>query len=150
MSVDSKVFVALDKSKHMEAAKAVTGALNKWVREEFDLFLEGSEYANRLHYSANTEVNERKFTNGVAVEVSDDFEMFKIYFTVFGEKRQLNMFTNCACDHRDYTDGDTLAFIIGSWGCNEKIMQVVINALKPFGRVWYDFNDCDDSGYIEQ
>lgn len=42
---------------------------------------------------------------------------------------------------------DTLS--VGYWGSCDEIMMVVAKAIKEFGDVYYDFNDCDDLDFIK-
>jgi len=141
MSVSHKVFV--ESSDIKSVAQSVTKALNEYVRAELDKTVEKSEFENRFHYTINND----DFTNGIRSAETYDFESFRFFFTVHGEVRMLWMHTYCSCDVRDYTDNNVIIFSLDHWGLHKQIMNVVIEALKPFGNVWQDEDDCDDSGY---
>lgn len=143
MSVDSKAFVTTDKSNFQAVASSVTNALNMWIREKLDKAVEASEYMNRLHYIHNND----DYTNGVRVQVTDDFQYYQIMFTVAGENRMLGMFTDCDCDVKYLTEDPVFLFSIGHWGLSEEIMTIVCHALSEFGDVYWDKNDCDDIDY---
>lgn len=144
MSVDAKAFVIADKSEFKSLAKSVVKNLNKWIRERLDVEISSDEqWINRAHYLSNN----KDFTNGVTVSVSDDFEYYQIHFRLSGESRMLSMFTNCDCDVRHLTEKDVFIFSIGHWGLHEEIMSVLCNTLADFGEVYYDENDCDDINY---
>lgn len=55
----------------------------------------------------------------------------------------------CYTDHSDTYEGDKIIFSIGCWGSYNEIMMIVADAVKSFGDVYYDFNDCDDQGFVK-
>lgn len=153
MGVDSKVFVVADKSKSAEVGQAVLDALNKWQRDLLDAHAAGMGYRNRIQYlfsDENEKPNgQKRWTNGVHLH-ANTFDCFQFVFTLDGENRTLWYFTDCSCDTDDITKEHTLMFSIGHWGRHGRIMNEVIKALRPFGPVYYDHNDCDDEDYVLQ
>ena len=51
--------------------------------------------------------------------------------------------------HQEIYKGDKLIFSIGHWGRCDDIMKAIIPALKEFGDVYYDHNDCDDEDFVK-
>lgn len=153
MGVDSNVFVVADKSLAAEAGQAVLDALSKWQRDQLDAHATSLGYDNRMQFMFSNE-NEKpngqpRWTNGAHLHATS-FDCFQFVFTLDGDNRTLWYFTDCSCDTNYIIKDHTLMFSIGHWGANDKIMNIVIDALKPFGPVYYDHNDCDEEDYILQ
>jgi len=153
MSVDSKVFVVAGKDQALDVGQAVLEALNKWQREMLDANVTGMGYSNRLQFlfsNDNEKPNgQKRWTNGVTLH-ANSFDCFQYVFTLDGDNRTLWYFTDCSCDTDDITKEHTLMFHIGHWGRYARIMHEVIKALKPYGPVYWDHNDCDDEDYVLQ
>lgn len=153
MSVDSNVFVIAVKSDAMQIGQTVYNTIQRWQREQLDQHAE-SLGMTRLEFlfdkKENTTVDGRpKWSNGAQLHASS-FDCFQIVFTLSGEERTLWYFVDCSSDTDEITKEHTLIFSLGHWGSSERIMQVIIQALKPFGPVYYDHNDCDDEDYVLQ
>lgn len=152
MGVDSKVFVIADQERALDVGKAVYGAIRSWINNLIKEEVETLGFGNSFQL-INSDYNKQQGTHlwdlGASIS-SYDFGSFTITFTVKGESRILWYHTDCSCDTDDITKEHTLLFSIGYWGLSEEIMQIVIEALKPFGKVYYDFNDCDDKDYVLQ
>lgn len=150
MGVDSKVFVIAEEHRAQDVGEAVHEHLNKWQRKLLDEHVATTDYKNRfqfLHSEDNKDSNGRRlWSNGVSV-VACSFRTFQFEFSVAGEQRCLWYHTNCSCDTDYITPAHTLLFSIGHWGLYKEIMQEVVDALKPFGFVFWDTNDCDDIDY---
>ena len=153
MGVDSKVFVVAGKEQALDVGQAVLEALNKWQREQLDAHMTGMGYANRIQFmfSGDNEKSngQKRWTNGVHL-YANSFDCFQYIFTLDGDNRTLWYFTDCSSDTDDVTREHTLMFHIGCWGRYARIMHEVIKALKPFGPVYWDHNDCDDEDYVLQ
>lgn len=152
MSVDSKMFVTCKKEDVMSIGNSVTEALNTYVRGKLDSYWRyNTTCSNRLQFlfDKSLEEHSRKFTNGVSV-TTRNFDSFVISFGNGDEsRRNLFMSPTCSSDYSDVYDGYKVIFSIGYWGSSEEIMNVLSEALKPFGDVYYDFNDCDDKDFIK-
>lgn len=155
MGVDSNVFVVADKQKALEIGQAVFNAIETWQRRELDQYVKDNGWNSRLQFlfsnknAVPSNPSRRMWSNGAKIQ-ANSFDFFQIVFDYNGENRTLWYFTNCSCDTDHITKDHTLLFSIGNWGSNRKIMQVVIDALRPFGPVYYDHNDCDDEDYVLQ
>ena len=141
MSVDSKVFVCCEENKALEVGQAVLSGLKNWYRNKCSK-TEG--FTDMLRFNLS---NKDKYQPPHVF--TTDFDVICFNFTVNEEARSLKMFPTCSCDYVYVYSGEKIIFSIGAWGSNEEIMQVVIGALKPFGDVYYNFNDCDDQGFVK-
>ena len=152
MSVDSKMFVTCNKEDVISIGNSVTEALNNYVRDKLDNYWRyNTTCSNRLQFLFDKilEEHSRKFTNGVSV-TTRNFDAFVISFGNGDEsRRNLFMCPTCSSDYNDVCDGYKVIFSIGHWGSIEEIMNVVAGALKPYGDVYYDFNDCDEVYFIK-
>ena len=152
MSVDSIMFVTCNKEDVISIGNSVTEALNTYVRDKLDNYWRyNTTCSNRLQFLFDKclEEHSRKFTNGVSI-TSHNFDAFNISFGNGDEsRRNLSMFPTCSSDYNDVYDGYKVIFSIGYWGNAEEIMNVVSEALKPYGDVYYDYNDCDGAGFIK-
>lgn len=152
MSVDSKMFVTCNKEDVINIGNSVTEVLNVYVRGKLDNYWRhNTTCSNRLQFlfDKSLEEHSRKFTNGVSV-TSHNFDTFVISFGNGDEsRRSLFMFPTCSSDYSDVCEGHKVIFSIGYWGNSEEIMSVLSGALKPYGDVYYDFNDCDDEYFIK-
>lgn len=152
MSLDSKMFVTCNKDDVISIGNSVTEALNTYVRDKLDNYWKNNTNAqSRVNFmwSDSYKDQSNKFTNGVSV-TSHNFDTFVISFGNGDDcTRNLFMFPTCSSDYSDVYDGYKVIFSIGYWGNSEEIMNVLSEALKPYGYVYYDFNDCDDEDFIK-
>lgn len=153
MSVDSKVFVVAGKDKALDVGQAVLTAIEKWQRKLLDEHAEAFGMTRLQFLFSETENKNPKggvnWSNGASISAYS-FNCFQINFTVEGDSRILWFFTDCSCDTDEFSPEHTLLFSIGHWGRHGRIMHEVIEALKPFGTVYYDHNDCDEHDYVRQ
>lgn len=152
MSVDSLLFVACNKEDVLAIGASVTKALSEYSRDKLDDFWKNNtECENRMQFlCADKYIDiKSKYTNGAKVD-SHDFESFWI---IFGNGdsvcRSLFMTTSCSSDYSEIYDGHKVIFSIGCWDSYDEIMAVVADAVKPYGDVYYDYNDCDDKYFIK-
>ena len=152
MSVDSKLFVKCNKEDVIAIGISVAEALNKYSRQKLDNYwTNNTDACNRTHFLHNEHYKgqREKFTNGVSI-TSYNFDMFTFTFGNGDDLlRSLHMFPTCSDDHNDVVEGYKVIFSIGYRGSSEEIMSVLSEALKPYGDAYYDFNDCDDVGFIK-
>ena len=152
MSVDSKLFVTCNKEDVNSIGNLVTEALNVYVRDKLDNYWKNNTDAqSRVNFmwSDSYKDQSNKFTNGVSV-ITHNFDTFVISFGNGDEsRRSLFMFPTCSSDYSDVCEGYKVIFSIGYWGSSEEIMSVLSGALKPYGDVYYDFNDCDHEYFIK-
>ena len=152
MSVDSKMFVTCKKEDVISIGNSVTEALKVYVRDKLDNYWKNNTDAqSRVNFmwSDSYKDQSNKFTNGISV-TSHNFDTFVISFGNGDDYiRNLFMFTTCSSDYSDVYDGYKVIFSIGRWGNSEEIMNVVAGSLKPYGDVYYNFNDCDDRDFIK-
>lgn len=149
MGVDSKLFVVCKQGEKMGVVKKVLETLdtlsfeclkNKEKQSGCGRFQIVNNPLTFGHYSIGAQLR------------SDDFESFKIDFGVGDEtKRKAWVHTTCDCDVASYLPEGMGAVIvsIGCWGSNVLIMDTIANALKSFGDVYIDYNDCDDVDYAK-
>ena len=152
MSLDSKMFVTCNKEDVISIGNSVTEALNVYVRDKLDSYWKNNTDAqSRVNFMWSDYYKDQsnKFTNGVSV-TSHNFDTFVISFGNGDEsRRSLFMFPTCSSDYSDVCEGYKVIFSIGYWGSSEEIMSVLSGALKTYGDVYYDFNDCDDKDFIK-
>ena len=152
MSLDSKMFVTCNKEDVISIGNSVTEALNIYVRDKLDNYWRyNTDAQSRVNFMWGDSYKDQnyKFTNGVSI-TSHNFDTFVISFGNGDEsRRSLFMFPTCSSDYSDVYDGYKVIFSIGHWGSLEEIMNAVAGALKPYGDVYYDFNDCDDEYFIK-
>ena len=152
MSVDSKLFVTCSKEDVITLGSSVAEALNKYSRQKLDdYWTNNTDACNRFHFLHNESYKgqREKFTNGVSI-TSYNFDMFTFTFGNGDDSlRSLHMFPTCSDDHNDIVEGYKVIFSIGYWGGSDEILMVVAEAIKEFGEVYYDFNDCDDLDFIK-
>lgn len=148
MSVDSKLLVVCKQEEKMSVVKTVLDVLdNLSLRllsekgSELDIkrfwLLRDDTYG---HYSAGAKLS------------SYDFESFTINLGVGDEVgRAVWVHTTCDCDSASYLHEGVGAVIVslGCWGSNVLIMDTIADALKSFGDVYIDYNDCDDVDYAK-
>ncbi|AUR86416.1 hypothetical protein NVP1084O_209 [Vibrio phage 1.084.O._10N.261.49.F5] len=155
MGVDAKLFVTCGQDKSVEVGKSVANALDFWVRDKVDTYWkENTDCVNRMQFlfkeRQKTESSDFKFTNGIKDIDTRDFESYRLHFGCGDENlRMLWMHTRCSCDYSDTYEGEKVIFSIGHWGMCDEIMKVVAEAVKPFGDVYYDHNDCDDEDFVK-
>ena len=152
MSLDSKMFVTCNKDDVISIGNSVTAALNTYVRDKLESYWKNNTDAqSRVNFmwSVSYEDQSNKFTNGVSV-ITHNFDTFVISFGNGDDCiRNLFMLPTCSSDYSDVCEGYKVIFSIGYWGNSEEIMSVLSEALKPYGNVYYDFNDCDDEYFIK-
>ena len=152
MSVDSKMFVTCNKEDVNSIGNLVTETLNVYVRDKLDNYWKNNTDAqSRVNFMWGDSYKDQsnKFTNGVSV-ITHNFDTFVISFGNGDEsRRSLFMFPTCSSDYSDVCEGYKVIFSIGYWGSSEEIMSVLSGALKTYGDVYYDFNDCDDEDFIK-
>ncbi|AGH31875.1 hypothetical protein VPIG_00017 [Vibrio phage PWH3a-P1] len=150
MSVDAILFVTCGKDKTQDVGSAVKKALDHYVREILDKAVEKSGAINRGHFIHNGVFDSSNYCNGVSSIETTDFSFFRFHFKNGDENsRVLCMYTDCSCDYSDTYEGDKIIFGIGHWGDCDGIMKVVAEAVKPFGDVYYDHNDCDTEDFVK-
>lgn len=152
MSVDSKMFVTCKKEDVISIGNSVTEALNVYVRGKLDDYWKNKTDAqSRLNFMWSDSYKDQnyKFTNGVSV-TTHNFDTFVISFGNGDDsRRSLFMFPTCSDDYNHVVEGYKVIFSIGWWGSCEEIMNAVAGAIKPYGDVYYDYNDCDDEHFIK-
>lgn len=152
MSIDSKLVLSCNKEDTLNIGNSVTKALSGYARTKLDDYWKNNTDANnRIHFLVGDKYKDQnhKFSNGVSIS-SHDFETFVFFFGNGDDnKRSLFMFTSCSNDYNDTIEGHKVIFSIGYWGSSNEIMMVVAEAVKQYGDAYYDFNDCDDLGFIK-
>lgn len=152
MSRDSKLVLSCNKEDALNIGNSVSKALSEYARNKLDGYWKNNTNAeSRVNFMWSDSYKDQnyKFSNGVTVTAHD----FDTFWFIFGngdeQKRSLFMFTTCSSDHEDIEGDYKIVFSIGYWGNSEEILMVVSEAIKEFGDVYYDFNDCDDLGFIK-
>lgn len=152
MSVDSKLFVVCDKTDIISVGNSVADALDKYSRLELDNYWQNNTDAhNRIQFLCSPKYADMncKFSNGVSI-TSHDFNTFIFNFGSGDNlKRSLFMFISNTDDYNDIHHGYKIIFSIGLWGKSNDIMKVIADSISNFGAVYYDYNDCDDTGFIK-
>ena len=146
MSRNAKLFVATKNTNIIRLMPKVIEALNVYIRTLLDIEVAKQGFVNRIQF-LNQGTNKDLWTNGCKL-VSHDFNNFNIFFGI-GEQRRMFVTNECNGDYADTYKGEKIIFDLNYWGKSDEIMKVIIPILKEFGRVFYDFNDCDDQGFVE-
>ena len=148
MSVDSKLFVTCGKDKLFDVVNSVVEHLNVFVRAELDKRVEEVGSASRMHFLWHEE-EAKDWTNGTNLSMYS-MDCINVHFGIGDDlHRNLSILTDCSCDYSDTYRGDKIIFLLGCWGMYDEIMKVVAKAVAPFGDVYYDYNDCDDEGFVK-
>lgn len=152
MSRNSRLVLSCNKEDTLNIGNSVSKALEKYSRDKLnDFWQNNTDACNLVHFLHNDSYKEHndKYTNGVTVTAHD----FDTFWFIFGNgdnmKRSLFMFTTCSSDHEDIEGDYKIVFSIGYWGSSDEIMMVVAEAIRQYGDAYYDFNDCDDLGFIK-
>lgn len=150
--IESKLFVACKKEDVINIGNSVTEALNKYTRSKLDSYwMDNTDAINRAHFLSGKDYKDasKLFTNGVSIS-SYNFDSF-VFILGNGDKnkRILHMFPTCGSDYSGIYEGYKVIFSIGRWGSCDELMMVVADAVKKYGDVYYDYNDCDDLGFIK-
>lgn len=152
MSRDSKLVLSCNKEDVLNIGNSVSKALSEYARNKLDDYWKNNTDAeSRINFMWGESYKDQnhRFSNGVTVTAHD----FDTFWFIFGngdeQKRSLFMFTTCSSDHEDIEGDYKIVFSIGYWGNAGEIMMVVAEAIKEFGDVYYDYNDCDDLSFIK-
>jgi hypothetical protein len=152
MSVASTVFVACKKEQVLEIGKAVVDSLSEFAIKKTDEYWEKHTDAfNRMHFLHADKFKNHglQFSNGCVVD-SYNFETFSFSFGCGDSlKRSVSMFTQCSTDYSEVFEGHKVIFHVSCWGMYDEIMKLIAETVKPYGDVYYDFNDCDDEDFIK-
>lgn len=147
MGVDTKVFVAADKSKLLEAVGEVKKHLDIFIRTNLDAFVEDKGYNNRFNAVRNCKEDHGvRYSNGVSQTCVDFMGSDAIFQIMFGCGDTDDRILHCTQMNaiNEIIEGNKIIFSLGCWGSNEDIAKILCGALAKFGPVYYDFNDCDD------
>ena len=143
MSVNAKLFVATSASNLQPIMVKVIEVLNVFNRSELDKEVERRGLNNRMQLT----MKDNTWSNGVDVQTYN-FNYFNIHFGI-GENRRIFVTNICNSDYKRIYDGEKIIFDLNVWGKYDEIMKVIAEPLKEFGRVFYDFNDCDEFDFVE-
>lgn len=134
MGVDTKGFIATPVKDVLLVCGIVEKALNKLILDETKKLL-----PQEHPYSARVREQFSSVRMGIACSAS--FVSFDFLFKK--EARNLKLFFDCDCDHRDVAP-KSLSLMLGCWGSSELLMKTVLHALSMFGTPYFDLSDCDD------
>lgn len=73
---------------------------------------------------------------------SPSMEYFTFDFKVNNEDRMMFVHFGCDCDYKEY-GGSKIIWNVNYWGMAEEIILTVCKAMKQYGGVFYEANDCD-------
>lgn len=142
MSVDHKVFVCCSKNKVLEVYGAVLTALRDFYRNRV------KELCSQYNCTVMWELPEETKSKLNNVDIASyNFEHFCVYFSTEKESRQIFMSHSCSSDYKEIYDGEKIIFSIGCWGDHQIYMDIIKDAIKDFGDVYEDVNDCDNIGF---
>lgn len=139
MSVDHKVFVCCSKDKALEVYGAVLTALREFYRDRIVKLC--FQYNCTIVRELPEEIKSKLKNVDIA---SSNFEHFWIYFSTEKESRNILMSHSCSSDYKEIYDGEKIIFSIGCWGDHQVYMDIIKDAIKDFGDVYEDVNDCDN------
>ena len=144
MSVDCKLFVVSGRENQSLIGNAVKEALNKHIRSVVKT--KADEVGDST--IAFCLKNKEDYSNGINI-CAYDFDTYMLRFNLNGEQRMLWFHTdNPYAEYREEIRTDyKFVFSLGCWGDYKKYINLVAEAVKHFGDVYVDWNDCDDIGY---
>ena len=67
---------------------------------------------------------------------------FNFSFKLNNESRMLMVHFDCDCYYSEYP-GSKIIWSLSYWGLAEEIILSICKAMKRFGQVYYEANDCD-------
>jgi len=76
------------------------------------------------------------------VECCSRGRYFAVKFKIKNENRILMVYFDCDCDYKEY-GGSKIIWSVNWWGMAEEIILAVCKAMKQYGKVFYEANDCD-------
>lgn len=76
------------------------------------------------------------------IECCPRMEYFVIYFRVNNEDRMMFVHFGCDCDYEEY-ESPVISWSVNYWGMAEEIILGICKAMKQYGKVFYEANDCD-------
>jgi hypothetical protein len=76
------------------------------------------------------------------IECSPAFGHFRIFFKINDEDRMLVVHFDCDGDYKEYGDSKII-WSVNYWGLAEEIVLGICEAMKQYGKVFYEANDCD-------
>lgn len=149
MSRDSKLFVVCKEEDNLKIVKAVLKALTTYSKNQLDAKIYPT-YGSRLEYLCSNEYKTSKqFYTHDATLTTKDLETFQISFGSGDEYlRTVWLFTSCSKDYDHIHKGNKVILSTGCCGKYEEIMTNALYALKSFGKVYQDLDDCDDEDFI--
>lgn len=77
-----------------------------------------------------------------------DVQMCRMQFKVGEEDRMLHVHFNCDLDYSEYGD-KKIIWSVSYWGMAEEIVLAICEAMKPYGRVFYQANDSITEDFVE-
>lgn len=77
------------------------------------------------------------------IELNNDAEGFRVFFTFNGHRRTLSVHLYCDCDHVDIAP-QTLSMSLGCSGLSVEFMKAILLALSPLGPTYLNENDSND------
>lgn len=116
------------------------------LTENKDIFEILNTIENTLMELINRDVNRSIWVENACrlpiIECNTRSKFFSIRFKVSNENRILMIHFGCDCDYSEYGNSKII-WSVGYWGMAEEIILSICNAMKQFGQVFYEANDCD-------
>lgn len=76
------------------------------------------------------------------IEYEPNGRYFNFFFKINNESRMLMVHFDCDRDYSEYS-GSKIIWTLNYWGLAEEIVLSICKAMKRFGQVYYEANDCD-------
>ena len=95
-------------------------------------------------YSNGDVIFRDKTSSFPRIECSSKLRYFNIFFKVNDENRMLSVHFDCDCDYKEYGKAKII-WSVNYWGMAEEIVLSICNAMKEYGRVFYEASDCEDN-----
>lgn len=127
-----------------EIGNKVVQALQIIVREYVEQKVKNSAGCmNIVQYNNMVDNEWEKLYYRVKVSTYD-FNHFMFVFSYDGKARVVNMITNCGFDYKDVDDNeDKIIFSINNWGSSEKIINLIADTIKDYGKTYKIVDDCN-------
>lgn len=126
MGISTKRFVLTEKKDVFAILSTMEDTLTELVRK----------------YAKDPVIFLDKTSSFPRIECSPKMEFFTINFKVNNEDRMMFVHFDCDYDYEEY-GSPVIIWSVNWWGMAEEIVLTVCKAMKQYGRVFYEANDCD-------
>jgi hypothetical protein len=103
------------------------------------------EFPERMDFAST---RARKLYQSPEIRLLPNSDAIQLSLTIRGHSRMLTVFFTCDTDHLDL-GSSSISMSMSSHGHSDIIVQAVLFALSPLGKVYYLHADCSDEPFIK-